>query len=165
MAKSTFLKVRLDAAEMLHIEKQARLLSMSKSQLARLLLIGGAVAQPQQPTPAPTAPAFDDLRLAALEADVTGMREALTQSAAAFDTLLSQLNQLLRVPTFTEYRARLHAEAVEKRENETDEQFLLRSAQRYFLAHGVWPDPSRSRAFGRLPAGYDAARFPKSPPR
>lgn len=165
MPKSTFLKVRLDAEDMLQIEKQARLLNMPKSQLARLLLTGGEAAQPQQPAPVPQPATFDDSRLSALESDVSEMRDALHQSAAAFDSLLSQLNEFLRVPTFTEYRARLHADGIEKRENESDEQFLLRAAHRYFLAHGAWPDPSNSRAFGRLPVGYDAARFPKSPPR
>lgn len=165
MPKSTFLKVRLDAADMLHIEKQARLLNMPKSQLARLLLTGGAAPQPPQPAPATQPAAFDDSRLAALESDVSEMREALHQSAAAFESLLQQLNQIFRVPSFTEFRARLHAEGIEKRENETDEQFILRAAHRYFLAHGAWPDPSNSRAFGRLPAGYDPAKFPKSPPR
>lgn len=165
MTKSKFLKVRLDADDMLQIERQARLLNMQKSQLARLLLTGGAVAQPQQSAPAKQHATFDDSRLSALESDVAEMRDALHQSAAAFDSLLSRLNQILRVPSFTEYRARLHADGVEKRENETDEQFLLRSAQRYFLTHGAWPDPSNSRAFGRLPQGYEASRFPKSPPR
>lgn len=165
MPKDMFLKVRLDADEMLQIEKQSRVLNMPKSRLARLLLTGGAPAQPQQSAPAQQPATFDDSRISALESDVAEMRDALHQSAGAFDTLLSQLNQILRVPTFTEYRARLHAEGIEKRENESDEQFLLRCAQRYFLVHGAWPDPANSRAFGRLPAGYDAARFPKSPPR
>lgn len=165
MPKTTFLKVRLEADEMLQIEKQARAVNLPKSRLARLLLTGGATPQPQQSAPAQPPATFDDSRLAALEADVAGMRDALHQSAGAFDSLLSQLNQILRVPTFTEYRARLHAEGIEKRENETDEQFLLRCAQRYFLVHGAWPDPANSRAFGRLPAGFDPAKFPKSPPR
>lgn len=165
MPKSKFLKVRLDADDMLQIERKARLFNMPKSQLARLLLTGGAPAQPQQSAPAPAATSFDDTRLDTIESQIADMRDALHQSAGAFDALLSQLNQILRVPTFTEYRARLHAEGIEKRENETDEQFLLRAARRYFLAHGAWPDPSNARAFGRLPAGCDAAKFPKSPPR
>lgn len=164
MPKTTFLKVRLDADEMLQIEKQSRVLNMPKSRLARLLLTGAA-PQPPQSTPATQPAALDDSRLDALESQVAEMRDALAHSAGAFDALLSQLNQILRVPSFTEYRARLHAESIEKRENETDEQFLLRSAQRYFIAHGAWPDPSNSRSFGRLPAGYDPAKFPKSPPR
>lgn len=165
MAKSTFLKVRLDADDMLQIEKQARLLNMPKSQLARLLLTGGTPAQSQHLASVQVTPNFDDSRLSTLESDVAEMRDALHQSAAAFDTLLQQLNQILRVPSFTEYRARLHADGVEKRENETDEQFLLRSANRYFLIHGAWPDPTNPRTFGRLPQSFDAARFPKSPPR
>lgn len=165
MSKTNLVSFRATPEELAEIERVCRGLKISKSDYLRAVAFGGAPAQPQQLVPASTAPAFDDSRLSALESDVAEMRDALRQSAGAFDTLLSQLNQILRVPTFTEYRARLHAEGVEKRENETDEQFLLRSAQRYFLTHGAWPDPSNSRTFGRLPAGYDAARFPKSPPR
>lgn len=164
MTKSAFLKVRLDTADMLQLERQARALNMPKSRLARLLLTGGAVAQQQQPASASPAN-FDDSRLYRLESDMTEVRDSLHQSAVAFDALLQQLNQILRVPSFTEYRARLHAEGIDKRENESDEQFLLRAAQRYFVAHGVWPDPANSRTFGRLPTGYDPSRFPKIPPR
>ena len=164
MPKDTFLKVRLDPADMLQIERQAKVLNMPKSRLARLLLTGGSIAKPQEVDRPTTGRQIDDSRLVALEAGIEEIRSALSLSAASFDALLGQLNQILRTPTFTEYRARLHAEGVEKRQTETDEQFLLRAAQRYFIAHGIWPDPADSRRFGRLPAGYDPAKFPKSPP-
>lgn len=163
MPKTTFLKVRLDAVEMLEIERQARTLNLPKSRLARLLLTGGAVAKPEQSAPA-AAPVFDDSRLAAVEDRLAEIDGSLAASARAFDTLLQQLAEFLRVPTFREYRARLHAEGIEKRQNEDDAQFLVRVAQRYFIAFSVWPNPADSRVFGPLPQNFEAAKFPRTPP-
>lgn len=164
MPKTTFLKVRLDADEMLQIEKQSRLLNMPKSRFARIMLTGGAVArhEPQQPPAA--AAAFDDSRFSDVESRLSEIDESLSASARAFDTLLSNLNEFLRVSSFREYRARLGAEGVEKRQNEDDTAFLLRAASRYFVLYQKWPDPSDSRAFGPLPQSFDAAKFPARQP-
>ncbi|MDA8256591.1 MAG: hypothetical protein M0Z99_13295 [Betaproteobacteria bacterium] len=164
MAKDTFLKVRLDPADMLEIERQARVLNMPKSQFARLVLTGGGIAKPQQADRSAAGGQLDDSRLAALEAGLEEMRGALSQSAQAFDALLSRLNEIMRIPTFREYRGRLAAEGIEKKQNEGDEQFLIRSANRYFIAFSVWPNPSDPRAFGPVPAGVDLSKFPKAPP-
>lgn len=164
MPKTMFLKVRLDADDMLHIEKQSRLLNMPKSRLARLLLTGGAAVPPQPQQPATAAPAFDESRFSAVESRLSEIDESLSASARAFDTLLSQLNEFLRVPSFREYRARLGAEGVEKRQNEDDMQFLIRAASRYFVLYQHWPDPSDSRSFGPAPQAFDAAKFPARPP-
>lgn len=166
MPKDSFLKVRLDPADMLQIERQAKVLNMPKSKFARLMLTGGGIAKPQQADHDQQTPGqqIDDSRLAALGAGIEEMREALSQSARAFDALLSRLNEIMRVPTFREYRGRLAAEGIEKKQSESDDQFLIRSANRYFVAFGVWPDPVDSRAFGPVPPAVDLAKFPKSPP-
>ena len=164
MSKTSFLKVRIDAAEMLDLEKQSRLLNLPKSRLARLLLTGAAVSKPQPQEPATAAPAFDDSRLADIESRLGEVEESLSASARAFDHLLQQLAEFLRVPSFREYRARLAVDGIEKRQNEDDTQFLVRAAQRYLIAFGAWPNPSDSRAFGPLPQGFDAAKFPTRPP-
>ncbi len=164
MKKEAFLKVRLDPADMLEIERQARLLNMPKSRFARLLLTGGGFAKPQQADQPTPGQQIDDSRLTALEAGMEEIREALSHSAQTFDALLLRLNEIMRVPTFREYRGRLAAEGIEKRQNESDDQFLIRSANRYFVAFSVWPDPVDSRAFGPVPPGVDLAKFPKSPP-
>lgn len=163
-AKNTFLKVRLDAAEMLDIERQAKLLNMPKSQLARLMLTGGAAAKPhQQPAPA-AGGAFDDSRLIAIESRLSELEESSRASARAFDALLSQLNEFLRVPSFREYRARLVTDGVEKRQAEDDTQFLVRAASRYFVLYQQWPIPSDLRSFGPLPQSFDPSKFPNKPP-
>jgi len=164
MPKTMFLKVRLDPPDMLQIERQAKILNMPKSRLARILLTGGAMAKPQPQQPPAAAPAFDDSRLSAVESRLSEIDESLSASARAFDTLLSQLNEFLRVPSFREYRARLGAEGIEKRQNEDDTAFLTRAASRFFVLYQGWPDPSDSRSFGPAPQGFDAAKFPASPP-
>lgn len=164
MSKTSFLKVRLDAAEMLDLEKQSRLLNLPKSRLARLLLTGAAVSKPQPQTSATTAPAFDGSRLDSIEARLSEVEESLSASARAFDTLLQNLNEFLRVPSFREYRARLGAEGIEKRQNEDDLQFLTRAASRYFVLFQAWPNPADPRSFGPVPVGVDLSTFPPRPP-
>lgn len=164
MPKNEFLKVRLDAEELMQLERQARLLNLPKSRLARLLLTGGAVSQPQPQQIAAAAPAFDDSRLSSIEGRLSEVEESLSASARAFDTLLSSLNEFLRVPSFIEYRARLAAEGVEKRQNEDDLAFLLRAASRYFVLYQRWPDPANFVAFGKVPPGVDLSKFPARPP-
>lgn len=163
MPKDTFLKIRLDPTDMLNLERHAGLLNMPKSRFARLMLTGGAAPpqQNQQNHQQPQSSPIDDSRFARLEADVAEMRDALTKSADAFNALLQSLTELHRVPTFREYRGRMAAEGVEKRQNETDEQYLIRLGMRYFVAFRVWPDPADSRSFGPIPAGVN---FPKTPP-
>lgn len=164
MPKTMFLKVRLDPPEMLQIERQSRLLNMPKSRFARLLLTGGAMAKPQPQQPATAPPAFDESRLSAVESRLSEIDESLSSSARAFDALLSQLNEFLRVPSFREYRSRLGAEGVEKRQNEDDTAFLLRAASRFFVLYQRWPDPSDSRSFGPTHQAFDATKFPRTPP-
>ena len=164
MSKTHKIDVRLEADELLELERQAKVLNMPKSRLARLLLTGGAVVPPQPQQLVATAPAFDDSRLSDIESRLSEVDESLSASARAFDTLLSQLAEFLRIPSFREYRARLAVEGVEKRQNEDDTAFLVRAASRYFVLYQHWPDPSDSRSFGPLPAGFDAAKFPARPP-
>lgn len=164
MTKTHKIDVRLSADELLEIERQARALNMPKSQLARLLLTGGGIAKPQPQQQPAAAQAFDDSRLSSVESRLSEIEESLSASARAFDALLSQLNELLRVPSFREYRARLAADGIEKRQTEDDAQFLIRAASRYFVLYQRWPDPADSRTFGPVPAGVDIKNFPAKPP-
>ena len=179
MNKDRKIDVRLTADEYAEIERVCRGLKLSKSDYLRAVAFGGAVAKPaQSPAPAPAA-GIDSERLEGIETVIDGMRstldeqqqriaeieQSLTASARAFDTLLQKLGEFIRVPSFREYRARLAVEQVEKRENEDELAFLVRIAQRYFIAHNAWPDPADSRAFGPVPGGVDISKFPKSPPR
>lgn len=164
MSKTHKIDVRLEADELLELERQAKVLNMPKSRLARILLTGGAMAKPQPQQLATAAPAFDESRFSAVESRLSEIDESLSASARAFDTLLSQLAEFLRIPSFREYRARLAVEGVEKRQNEDDTAFLIRAAQRYFVTFSAWPSPSDSRAFGPLPQGFDISKFPTRPP-
>lgn len=164
MSKTHKIDVRLEAAELLELERQAKLLNMPKSRLARILLTGGAVSQSQPQQPVAAVPAIDDSRLEAVESRLVEIEESLFASARAFDTLLSNLNEFLRTPSFLEYRARVAVEGVEKRANEDDLAFLLRVASRYFVLYQVWPDPSNPRTFGKVSASVDLSKFPSRPP-
>lgn len=152
MAKTYKIDIRLDADEMREIERQARALGVPKSQLARAVLTGAAA--PKQPAAAATD----------TDARLTKIEDAMAASAAAFEQLLSQLAEVVRVPTFREYRARAGAENIAKRTDEDDLRFFVRLA---FLYHGLyqrWPDPADPRGFGPVPAGFNLASFPARPP-
>lgn len=164
MSKTHKIDVRLEAGELLQLERQAKALNMPKSRLARLLLTGCAVTPPQPQQPATATQALDDSRLVAIESRLSEIDESLSASARAFDTLLQQLNEFFRVPSFREYRARLCADGIEKRQNEDDMAFLIRAASRYFLLFQLWPDPSNSATFGPVQAGVDLSKFPARPP-
>lgn len=163
MTQTAFLKVRVSSEEMFEIERQARAMSTSKSALVRLILTGGASQIAQQQSPAAGIESLQKV-IGEQQRDIAEMRDALQQSAAAFDALLNQLNEFLRVPTFREYRSRLAAEGIEKRQNETEQDFLTRCANRYFVAYQAWPDASNLKTFGIGGAGVDLAKFPKQPP-
>jgi Xaa-Pro aminopeptidase len=164
MAKNCFLGIKLDSDELHEIERAARALNMPKSQYARLLLTGGALQVPQPPASTPAA-VIDETRIERIEAQIAEMRESLIASARAFDELLSFLREQQRVPSFREYRARAAVENITRRENETEQQYLLRLASRYFVLYGQWPTPADSATFGPTPAGFDAQQWPATPPR
>jgi hypothetical protein len=164
MAKRNLLGIKLDDAELAEIERQARVLNMPKSQFARLLLTGGALQNPQ-PTQQPAAPQIDENALAGIRGELAEMRESLISSARAFDELLAFLKEQQRVPSFREYRARCSVEGVQKRENETEQQFLIRIASRYFVLYQSWPTPADSATFGPVPQGFEAQKWPPVPPR
>jgi hypothetical protein len=160
MPKLHKLDIRMSADELREIERQARLLNMPKSQFARLLLTGGFAQNPQPP-----ASPIDETALAEIRAAIEEMRESLISSARAFDELLSFLREQQRIPSFREYRARCAVEGVQKRENETEQQYLLRLASRYFVLYQHWPTPSDSATFGPVPAGFEPQNWPLTPPR
>jgi Xaa-Pro aminopeptidase len=164
MAQKRFLGIKLDADELREIERQARALNMPKSQYARLLLTGGALQNPQ-PQPQPVASSIDESRIERIEAQIEEMRESLIASARAFDELLAFLREQQRIPSFREYRARAMVENITKRENETEQQYLLRLASRYFVLYQVWPTPADSTNFGPVPQGFEPQQWPSMPPR
>lgn len=147
MAKTNNLQVRLSDTEMMDLERQAGAVNMAKSQLARLLLTTGQ-AGGQTPTP-PTE-------------SLSEIKKMLDDQAEAMGNLLHFLAEQSRIPSFREYRSRLAAESIDKRENETDLAFLIRSANLYFAAYGVWPNPTETASFG--PVGkVDLSQFPRHP--
>jgi len=162
--KSHFLGIRLSTDEARELERQARALNMSKSSFARLLLTGGSVKNPQPPAQ-PPAVSIDENALAEIRSAIEEMRESLITSARAFDELLAFLREQQRIPSFREYRTRAIVENVTKRENESDLQYLLRLASRYYLLYQVWPVPSDSLSFGPVPQGFETQKWPATPPR
>lgn len=83
--------------------------------------------------------------------------------AENFNELVQGIKELIRVPSFREFRGRCIVEGWEKHPKETDSEFTIRVAKAYFQKYGIWPDPvARPKDFGPLPKDMTGA-WPKSP--
>lgn len=145
MANTYKISVRLTRDEIRRLDRQAAGLGISRSDLVRAMLSGGAMTG--------TDDATDTIK---------AMRGEIN---AAFDELLKKLTEIIRVPSFTEWRARKSAELDRRRENESNLDYLLRLATAYYTAYGVWPDPDDRDRFGPIPPDVDKAKFPRHPPK
>jgi len=156
VAKSEYLKVRLESVEAREIERAASALGLPKSKYARLLLVSGS-AQPQDKA---AAPAIEDERLSRIEADISGMRADLQAALAAYERLASSVAEMVRVPTLAEYRIRRRIEGHGPKSGspEAEAAELVERIREYRDRYGrdVDRDP---RTWGRLPTGYTAEKI------
>lgn len=158
--------LRLTREELQQIDRQAAGLGISRSELIRALLSGDA------PTPTPTiadGDASDAMgAMGAIKGALSDMRGEISamraEINAAFDELLKKLSELIAVPSFTEFRARMIAQGIKSRPGESTLDYVVRIAQAYYAAYGIWPDPDDHDRFGRMDEG-DRARFPRHPPK
>lgn len=162
MIKTEYLKFRATRDEAKEIERIAKTLGLSRSDYLRAVAFGAPAPRGSPQTPAETAPTPD---LAPLQADIEILKtqqketaQALTQSAESFTALLGQLNQLLRVPSFREYRARALAEEPAPRPGENEMTYLLRLAHEYHMQYQIWPNPTDTQRNGKFPEGFPRAK-------
>lgn len=166
MIKTEYLKFRATREEAQEIDRICKLLGLSRSDYLRAVAFG-APAPGATPSPAAeTAPVPD---LAILQADIAAlktqqeeMNAAQAQAAESFNALVQNLNEFLRVPSFREYRARDAVEGTIQKPGETELNFLIRLANRYYLIYKVWPDPTNINIFGKI-SDETKANFPKAP--
>lgn len=162
--KSTYLKIRITPDEMRELERQARAMGMSRSELARAMLSGDAPT----PTPAPTSAGVDMDAMDAIKGALSDMRGEISATRAeinaAFDELLKKLSELIAIPSFTEFRARAIAQGIKSRPGESTLDYVIRIAHAYYTAYGIWPNPDDHDRFGRMDES-DRAKFPRHPPK
>lgn len=167
------ISLKVDSSEFKEIERICKTLGLSKSDYLRAVAFGAPApgATPTQPAAAAPAPDFSFL-----QADIDLLKQqqeeikqqqketaaALAQSAESFNALLEYLNQYIRVPSFREYRARDAVEGSIQKPGETELNFLIRLANRYYLIYKVWPDATNINIFGKI-NDETKANFPKAP--
>ena len=166
MIKTEYLKFRATREEAKEIDRICKTLGLSRSDYLRAVAFG-APAPRATPSPAAEtahAPDFDLLQadIAALKTQQEEMNAAQAQAAESFNALVQNLNEFLRVPSFREYRARDAVEGTIQKPGETELNFLIRLANRYYLIYKVWPDPTNINIFGKINE-ETKANFPKSP--
>ena len=152
--------------EFREIERICQTLGLSKTEYLRAVAFG-APAPTSTPNPAAEtahAPDFDLLQadIAALKTQQEEMNAAQAQAAESFNALVQNLGEFLRVPSFREYRARDAVEGSIQKPGETELNFLIRLANRYYLIYKVWPDPTNINIFGKI-SDETKANFPKAP--
>ena len=166
MIKTEYLKFRATREEAREIDRICKTLGLSRSDYLRAVAFG-APAPGATPSPvAETAPAPD---FSFLQADIDlikqqqeEMNAAQAQAAESFNALVQNLNEFLRVPSFREYRARDAVEGTIQKPGETELNFLIRLANRYYLIYKVWPDATNINIFGKI-NDETKANFPKAP--
>ena len=158
--------LKMDSAEFKELERICKTLNLSKSEYLRAVAFG---APAPTSTPNPTAetahaPDFDLLQadIALLKSQQEEVNATLANSAESFNALLQSLGEFLRVPSFREYRARDAVEGTIQKPGETELNFLIRLANRYYLLYKVWPDPTNINIFGKI-SDETKANFPKAP--
>ena len=166
MIKTEYLKFRATQEEAREIDRICKLLGLSRSEYLRAVAFGAKAPTATPTAPAETAPApdFDLLQadIALLKSQQEEVNATLAQSAESFNALLQNLGEFLRVPSFREYRARDAVEGSIQKPGETELNFLIRLANRYYLLYKVWPDPTNINIFGKI-SDETKANFPKAP--
>jgi hypothetical protein len=159
MARNVLFTIRLDDLEMRQIERAARELGMQKTNYARFMLLNGTL-QPQKPQQSESA---DLGALREMHDMLRDIQESSKESARLFNELIAYLRERQRVPSFYEYRVRCIVENITRRDNESEEQYLLRLARRYYVLYDRWPDPNDRKNFGPVPQGFDPRAWPAAP--
>lgn len=162
MARNHKIDARFAADEIAQIDRICKSLNMPRSQYLRLCATGGISQNALAPAQA-QASTFDD---SALREDLDEMKKTLdgvcgeiSNSAKSFDVLLNQLSQILRIPSFREYRAKAAVDGFTPQPGEQITDVLIRLAESYFLQIGIWPNVSDPRTFGDMPQGFDQQIF------
>lgn len=163
MSRNCKIDARFTADEAREIERYAKALGKTKSEYLRLCALHSYAQKTSAPVAAPEIESRIDAlagQVADLQSAVIDLRRASAESAAAFDSLLAHLRELLRVPSFREYRARAAAEGDRQRPGESSIDTLLRLARDYHRQYGVWPDIRDTMKFGTLPNDVDPNKWP-----
>jgi hypothetical protein len=164
MARRNMLGIMLDNAELREIERAASTLKMPKSHYARLILTGGGLQKAQPRWDSPLV-AKIETEFAQMRTEHAEMRELLVSISRSFEALLAFLREAQRIPTFREFRERCLAEHIVQLATESDFQYLLRIANRYFVLYQKWPTPTDFMNFGPVTESFKSETWPLVPPR
>lgn len=141
--------IRLGSSELATISRLAREHRMSKSEYIRDRIF---------------SPAGERTRGEDLEELRNRLDEIAGEIAENFNELVQGIKELIRVPSFREFRGRCIVEGWEKYPKETDSEFTIRVAKAYFQKYGIWPDPvANPKDFGPMPKDITAEAWPRKP--
>ncbi|SCC95172.1 conserved hypothetical protein [Thiomonas sp. X19] len=168
MSKTMPFRIRLSPVEKQEIERIAKSLGMTISAYGRIAMLGRDVSQ--NPPPSTGGSGSESMDRAAMQTaelvDRVGMLESrLAEQEEAFLSLIEHLREQVRIPSFSEFRARYLADLPLDQDipGSSDAEQLLHVARAYWKTYGQWPQATPMRQFGRLPKGMPPESWPTNP--
>jgi hypothetical protein len=161
MSKTLPIRIRLSPVEKQEIERLAKALGMTLSAYGRIAMMGRDASQNS-----PNAEEDRHDSGAAEIAERMGLLETrLAEQEEAFLSLIEHLREQVRIPSFSEFRARYLADLPpeETIPGGSDAEQLLHVARAYWKTYGQWPQAMPMRQFGRLPKGMSPESWPTNP--
>lgn len=153
VGKPAHLDIRMSSAEFAMIENAARNAGVPTSTYARVLLTERTA----------NGSATDlEARLAAIGRELADQAAHVRDQREAIRELIALLREMMRKPSFSEYRARRAAEGGVLQGGSVVDQ-LLNLAHEYHRQYRSWPQAKEPHRFGRLPPGMTPEQWPNSP--
>ena len=150
MSKTQVFSVKVMPKDAAMFREQATALGLTNADYFRLLI------SPKSDQENLKTAAIDDKKLESLEGKMSSL-ESMVQS------MMSDIIEHQRIPSFYEYRARHIAETNPTAPKSASEKFafFLDVARKYHRKYDAWPDPSNRAAFG---PGLDDQQLASWPP-
>ena len=153
VGKPAHLDIRMSSADFSIIENAARDAGVPTSTYSRIVLM--------ERTANGNAP-FLEAHFAAINRQLAEQAARAHDQREAIRELIALLREVMRKPSFSEYRARRAAEGGTLPGGSVVDQ-LLNLAHEYYRQYRVWPQAQEPHCFGRLPPGMTAGQWPASP--
>jgi hypothetical protein len=150
--------IRLSEDEAVKVRRYAKATDLSVNGLFRLLV--QKLGQPEKPNSPPKSTADITASSEELLAELDNLGHTISDVEGHLAKLVSRLTDVMRVPSFLEFRARQQVEGVDYGYDDKLAN-LVAQARAYYSLYRVWPDPTDSGRFGAFP--FAVSDWPKDP--
>jgi len=150
--------IRVSDEEAGKVRRYAKATELSVNSLFRLLI--EKLGQPEKPNRQPENLSNAAASSEALLAELDQLSHTISDVESHLEKLVFRLTDVMRVPSFLEFRARQQVEGVDYGYDDKLE-YLFAQAKAYHSLYRVWPDPGDASRFGTFP--FAVSQWPKGP--